>query len=691
MLHKPSAAIVAIGAAALGATWALTLSAAQVVPVIVTVNPAVRQQTMRGWGGTLSFTHDLNYVSQETLDQIIDEAVNNLGLTVLRIRDGALSEPFNDNTDPNSIDWSRFHDGASIDREVARGLGRFVAAVRANGEQPTILLDLDRQALAARSWMTDAEIAEHQMATILYYKNNHGIDVTLPPNDEPAPGPGSTIQDLMNDLTIGGVSSWTKNLVADSPPNASGSGNTYFTANFDGTSFHRSQESFQFRQFMQYVRPGAVRIGATPASSSLRAMAFEQPGGYVAVVANTSASDITVRIQGLPPASYTSTYTLPSGAPLPRGEGYSTDLGLFGGSGFLGQVLRPGAVATIFVKPANAVTPLVWRATPSFLTLPEATVTLSANGIDLLRMNDGGSQALLTYVWSNVSAPAGAAVLIDPRGSSAIATGLSVPGTYVFRVDMRSCCFHGAPGATRDVTLRVYAANQPPIIAEGHRFFKQGVVIAPVSSQTFGSDFIRAFDLEGDPLTTSFSVVSQPSGANVRFSGTTATGMNRVGAYAFRFTASDPTHTVTRDFVRQVVPATGNRGRRRLPSVQPVGRAVPRGASQTASQSQSTTLAAAAPVALTDVVMTADRERGHARLTQADRLRRRLDDWLQAWDGPNDAGATARGRGWRRIEMFDTDDDGVLDLVQVEFFNGEVWAIAFTQLDYPIQGTGQMD
>ena len=94
----------------------------------VTLNPSVRHQTMRGWGGTFSFLRSLNYMSQPTLDQIVDESVDDLGLTFLRILYGMLQEPFNDNGNPRSINFAGFHDAETIDRDVARGMGPSTSA-----------------------------------------------------------------------------------------------------------------------------------------------------------------------------------------------------------------------------------------------------------------------------------------------------------------------------------------------------------------------------------------------------------------------------------------------------------------------------------------------------------------------------------------------------------------------------------
>jgi hypothetical protein len=55
-----------------------------------------------------------------------------------------------------------------------------------------------------------------------------------------------------------------------------------------------------FGQFSRYVRPGAVRVEVTGSSSSVEPIAFQTPGGGVAVVLiNRGASDVVVRLAGL--------------------------------------------------------------------------------------------------------------------------------------------------------------------------------------------------------------------------------------------------------------------------------------------------------------------------------------------------------------------------------------------------------
>ena len=135
--------------------------------------------------------------------------------------------------------------------------------------------------------------------------------------------------------------------------------------------------------------------------------------------------------------------------------------------------------------------------------------------------------------------------------ADSLATGLTRTGEYVFSVSLRDAA---SATTSRDVTVRFYAGNMPPVIAEGHRYFKEGWMVLPQSTNTYGPLFITAFDLDGDPVTTRFSVVSQPPGANARFEGTKVSGLTVPGTYTFRFTASDPTQSVSRDFKQVVAP-----------------------------------------------------------------------------------------------------------------------------------------
>jgi O-glycosyl hydrolase len=630
-LIRLSLALPALFSIGLAAPWLAASVPSQGPAVVVTVVPERTFQTIRGWGADFSLNRNLNFVSQATVEQLIEEAVNDLGLTFLRIGFGYLHEPYNDNSNPREIDWSRFMNKGSIDREGARGLRAFVQRVEANGEVPTFLLNREWED-SAPSWMNDAEFAETVAATILYYKNQLGVDITFTSvENEPmkhdsytpakhrgiikAMGPAfeafglstkvalnegidarstweyidalrgdrtlwryigllnwhlygtndpyrSQIRDfgmargiptaqtefpahvynLADDLTLGGVSYWTRYHLAnmgrsESDPSKGGS----FWMNLDGTSFGRNDTYWKVRQFMRYVRPGAIRTEATSTSRDVRALAFAGPRGQTVVILNPRSENVTVRVQGLTPDRYAVSHA--------QWIIYK-ELGVHTvePSGSLDVSVPADGVLTVHRYPGVNQSPVVtsWTATPSFLTLPAATgLALSSSAQDV-------ELDALTFAWSVTRQPAGADVsLSSPARGETQATGLTRAGEYVFTVVVRD----SAGGSTsRDVTVRAYDGNQPPVIAEGHRFFKDGWMVQPGSTNTYGPLFISAFDLEGDPVTTSFSVVSQPPRADAKFKGANVSGMTVPGTYVFRFTASDGTRSVSREFKQVVVP-----------------------------------------------------------------------------------------------------------------------------------------
>ena len=218
-------------------------------------------------------------------------------------------------------------------------------------------------------------------------------------------------------------------------------------------------------------------------------------------------------------------------------------------SGTLGVTIPAGGILTVYPYQGANQRPILtdWRAIPSFLTLPATTINLSASAQDV-ELNP------LTFAWSVKSSPPGTRVILaSPSNANTGASGLTAEGEYVFTV----VAGDSAGGSvSRDVTLRVYNGNQPPYFAEGSRDHKDQWIVLPESTSIYGPGFISALDMEGDPVTSSFSVVSQPAGANATFSGQNVSGMTVAGTYTFRFTASDPTHTVTRDFTQIVASAS---------------------------------------------------------------------------------------------------------------------------------------
>jgi len=345
---------------------------------------------------------------------------------------------------------------------------------------------------------------------------------------------GLTMNHLYEDMTLGGVSYWEVY-------------GQWIRPNYDRTSFGRGAEHWNFRQVMHYVRPGAVRIGATSGEPALRPLAFQRDGRTTVVLLNTTAPQgaRTVSIRGLPPGTY--------GVCQSVSGGVYQELGLrtLTGQSSLTVDVPSNAVMTVYPHPDTNQPPTVtdWRANPRYMTAPASSLTLSASATD-------PEQDAISYVWSVTSEPAGASVnLARPNAASTSATGLTVAGQYVFTV------FVSDPthGVTREVLLNVHAENEPPVSDDVHNRLPVMVTLPTNSTSLRG----WAYDLEGDPLTYTWSVVSQPSGGKVSLVGAsttncTASNLSVAGDYIFKFEVSDPTHTVSKDLTVSVYPVNAS-------------------------------------------------------------------------------------------------------------------------------------
>lgn len=109
---------------------------------------------------------------------------------------------------------------------------------------------------------------------------------------------GSDADELYDDLVLGQVSAWQQFTLAVGP----GDGGGQYYQILDGRPVMASRTRF-LRQYFHYVRMGARRIEARSASSDVRAVAFQNPDGRLAVVLHVrSAGPIEVR--GLRPGAY---------------------------------------------------------------------------------------------------------------------------------------------------------------------------------------------------------------------------------------------------------------------------------------------------------------------------------------------------------------------------------------------------
>ncbi|HYN09272.1 MAG TPA: glycoside hydrolase family 30 beta sandwich domain-containing protein, partial [Vicinamibacterales bacterium] len=119
-------------------------------------------------------------------------------------------------------------------------------------------------------------------------------------------GLGNTYQTLHEDLTVGRNSAWQKGVFFDSFGCQFGQ-----TIGFTAGVPQLCAETLVLRQYMKYVRPGAVRIGATSSSGTHSPVAFlNTDGKYVVVVKAEGTGSFSV--SGLPAGTYGVFYTTAS-------------------------------------------------------------------------------------------------------------------------------------------------------------------------------------------------------------------------------------------------------------------------------------------------------------------------------------------------------------------------------------------
>jgi len=350
-----------------------------------------------------------------------------------------------------------------------------------------------------------------------------------------------SFDDLFNDLTLGGVSYWEV---------AYSSGNT-LAPNPGLTSFRPAARYFRIRQLMHYVRPGAVRIAAASSDPSLRVLAFAKNGKVTTVIENTAQSAQTVTLYGLPPGAY--------GVSQSGGNPFQ-ELGIrtvaAAGTLTLTNVTGGSAVTTLYPYsgPNRPPTIMIWGTNPGYVVAPATAATLSVTA------NDAELDPL-TYAWSVTSQPPGAgASVASPNAATTAVNGLSVAGTYVFKVDVSD----GANTSSKRVYLVVYGSNPPAVLGQtGFRIAApyglvfgdpSGVTHAnielPVSSVILqvGIADIANSDFTGRGQ---WSLVSQPPGANATLGPTIyiyvsiraqVSGMTVPGDYTFRIDVSNPGH-----------------------------------------------------------------------------------------------------------------------------------------------------
>ncbi|MCX7045497.1 MAG: hypothetical protein NTX50_08455 [Candidatus Sumerlaeota bacterium] len=344
---------------------------------------------------------------------------------------------------------------------------------------------------------------------------------------------GLNMNHLYDDLTLGGVSFWEIYGWA-------GPWGDKLKINLDFTSFVRGAQYWNFRQVMHYVRPGAVRVEVASGESNLRVLAFERKGRPTVILINRAGA-CNAAISGLSAGAYGTCRTVNNAAYQEAG------LKTVAAGAPLAVAVPGNAVMTIYPYPGANQPPVAteWRANPTYLTQPASSARLSVSATD-------PEMDPLTYAWTLISQPAGADVKIaEPKAHGTQVTGLTAEGEYVFGIAISD----GAHTTTKQIRVRVFSGNQPPVLSGVHNR-KPLMVILPNQRTELRAS---GMDLEGDLMTWRWSVASQPSGANATLTSPTkaetlVTGLSVAGDYVFRVELKDPTHTVSDTLTVPVYP-----------------------------------------------------------------------------------------------------------------------------------------
>lgn len=151
---------------------------------------------------------------------------------------------------------------------------------------------------------------------------------------------GGTYFDLHSDLKIGKVSAWEQ--FALGFPEAD-NGFQYFCVNGSNPSYtvNIGSRTKYLRQYMKFIRPGAVMKGVTNSSASFDGLPFQNANGTFVVPIKATTSG-TVVVEGLPPGTYGIKYT--------TAASYNVDLAnqTIGGGGLVTFHMPDAGVATVY-------------------------------------------------------------------------------------------------------------------------------------------------------------------------------------------------------------------------------------------------------------------------------------------------------------------------------------------------------
>ena len=513
-------------AGATAAAW--SASAAEVVSV--TIDPSRRYQTIRGWSATPWYLG----VSPLLRDQVLDEAVGELGITRLRYGQpsgnhhvGRAWEWDNDDTDPTTVRWSAVNT-ALVDRYVRTWLEPLKRRVVDRGERFELWLGPSffkgGASGAVPAWLVNspAEAAEYAVSAILYLKNAHGLETDhyVICNEPGYRNPFSP--EVMREMVevVGGrfeeLGLPTRIQFPDSGP---ARGLRYIAALEDRPRAWRRIEVLSYHisgrldPFRERIARAAGRRGLVTAQSEYRGVSIDQLY-YDLAVGNVS---------------YWSVYGLAGPYPGERIFRLHLDNTSFS----RGRMFWTFRQVMHYVRP-GAVRISARSSHPGLRTLAF--------------LRDGRAVVVLI---NRKPLPPVSQVLVRGLPEGRYCISRSVHGRPVEELGVRLV---GSAGELKvalriDSVLTIYphpGGNLPPVVTDWRA--KPTWLEVPADRAVL---WAAAVDPEGDPLTFTWRLKAAPVGANVLLTSprsplSLARGLSRPGEYVFELSVSDAHHTVRR-------------------------------------------------------------------------------------------------------------------------------------------------
>ncbi len=407
-------------------------------------------------------------------------------------------------------------------------------------------------------WANVGRLSYHNYGTADPYRSliyNFGLSKGITTAQTEMANP--TFDELYSDLTLANVSYWEVGYAAP-----------YTLLPDTGlTSFVPSPTYFRLRQVLHYVKPGAVRVGTTSNDSLLHILSFKRNGGVTTVIENISSTAQNVFMSGIPAGIYGLCKSAPGTAAF-------QELGLLTvpvGDTITIPIAQGSTVTTLYPYSGTNQPPTImtFKTVPGYLVAPANSATLSATA------NDAELQPL-TYQWTTMSFPLGASpVFNSPSAATTSVTGLTMPGKYVFNIDVND----GISISSKKVYIVEYGTTPPPVIGScGFRIATPyGLVFSnpgdtthanielPTSSATLQAGIS---DLAGSNFTGqgTWTLLQQPAGASAAISATTyiyvslratVTNMIVAGDYIFQINVINPGHPdLTAQIICTVHPAS---------------------------------------------------------------------------------------------------------------------------------------